>query len=322
MVVGSNPAAPTTHGESNNLPMDKKTILVTGATGFIGQKFCISAKRKGYEVIALSRNKTYAKTRLDQIRIISSLFELQSDIKIDYVLNLAGQPLVSGRWSNTLKASFISSRVDTTDSLFEYFRKKNYYPEVFISGSAVGYYGPHGDEYIDETSICKESFTHKLCSLWENSALKFEVLGSRVCCLRIGIVLGKGEGALKSMVTPFKLGLGGKLGNGKQWFPWIHIKDQVDIIFHCIECKEISGALNSCSPNPITNGEFTTVLGKILSRPTYLSMPSFLAKVIFGEMAKELLLKGQRAVPVKALDSGYCFTYNTIQQAIGEIFKN
>ena len=302
--------------------MKNKTILVTGASGFIGNNFCISAKNKGYEVIALSRNKIYAETRLKGIKVIESLDELSSTKKINFVLNLAGESLVSGRWNGTLKQKFINSRLDVTNKLFKYFNTTNNFPEVVISGSAVGYYGPQGDSLIDEESSHNDSYTNHLCTLWEKHASKFIHLGSRVCCLRIGIVLGESEGALKRMIPPFKFGLGGKLGTGKQWFPWIHINDQVDLIFHCLEHQEISGAVNSCSPNPITNLEFTRELGRVLSRPVFLSMPSFIATIIFGEMANELLLKGQRVVPKKVLNTGFNFTYSHIDQALQNILTS
>ena len=299
--------------------MKNKTILVTGASGFIGHNFCISAKNKGYEVIALSRNKIYAEARLKEIKVVTSLEEIPSTKEINFVLNLAGESLASGRWNKKLKQKFINSRLDMTNKLYDYFTNTKSYPEVIISGSAVGYYGPQGDNFIDEDSSYNNSYTNHLCALWENNASRFVHLGSRVCFLRIGIVLGEGEGALKRMIPPFNFGLGGKLGTGKQWFPWIHIKDQINLIFHCLEHQKLSGAINSCSPNPVTNQEFTRELGSVLSRPVFLSMPSFIAKVIFGEMANELLLKGQRVVPKKALNSGFIFTYSHIDQALKNI---
>ena len=302
--------------------MKNKTILVTGASGFIGRNFCISAKNKGYEVIALSRNKIYAEARLKEIKVVTSLEEIPSTKEINFVLNLAGESLASGRWNKKLKQKFINSRLDMTNKLYDYFTNTKSYPEVIISGSAVGYYGPQGDNFIDEDSSYNNSYTNHLCTLWENNASRFVHLGSRVCFLRIGIVLGESEGALKRMIPPFNFGLGGKLGTGKQWFPWIHIKDQINLIFHCLEYQELSGAINSCSPNPVTNLEFTRELGNVLSRPVFLSMPSFIAKIIFGEMANELLLKGQRAVPKKALNSGFIFTYSHIDQALKNILAS
>ncbi len=189
--------------------MKNKTILVTGASGFIGHNFCISAKNKGYEVIALSRNKIYAEARLKEIRVVTSLEEIPSTKEINFVLNLAGESLASGRWNKKLKQKFINSRLDMTNKLYDYFTNTKSYPEVIISASAVGYYGPQGDNFIDEDSSYNNSYTNHLCALWENNASRFVHLGSRVCFLRIGIVLGEGEGALKRMIPPFNFGLGG-----------------------------------------------------------------------------------------------------------------
>jgi len=302
--------------------MINKTILITGATGFIGRNFCIAAKKKGCNIIALSRNKSYAKCQLPDTTIITSLDELSSKTTINYVLNLAGEPLVAGRWNKKLKKSFIDSRLSVTNDLFKYFTIRGTCPEVVISGSAVGYYGAGDDNFIDETSESKNSFSQHLCSLWEKSASNFQSLGSRVCYLRTGIVLGEGEGALKRMILPFKLGLGGKLGSGKQWFPWIHIEDQINLIFHCFEKTGLSGAINACSPNPVTNSDFTYTLGRVLSRPVFFNMPSAVAILIFGEMANELLLTGQRAIPKKAIDSGFRFNYEDIQQALEDILTH
>ena len=302
--------------------MTHKIILVTGATGFIGRNFCIAAKKKGYDIIALSRNKSYAKYQLPDTTIITSLDELPSKTIINYVLNLAGEPLVAGRWNEKLKSSFIDSRLGVTNDLFKHFTIRGVHPEVVISGSAVGYYGAGDDNFIDEASEPKNSFSQHLCALWEKSASNFQSLGSRVCYLRTGIVLGEGEGALKRMIPAFKMGLGGKLGSGKQWFPWIHIEDQINLIFHCFEKTDLSGAVNACSPNPITNSDFTHTLGRVLSRPIFFNMPSAIAILVFGEMASELLLTGQRAIPKKAIDSGFRFNHEHIQEALEHILTN
>jgi|TARA_B110000908_G_scaffold168004_1_gene222030 uncharacterized protein (TIGR01777 family) len=296
--------------------VNNKTVLVTGATGFIGYHFCMAAVKKGYKVVALSRNAMAARERLPGVKVIARLGELPDKQSISYVLNLAGESLVSGRWNKTLKQKFINSRVDTTNELFEYFKAKRSYPDVVVSGSAVGYYGSSDDSILDETSEYREGYSHHLCSMWENAASQFQLLGSRVCYLRTGIVLGRGEGALARMVPPFKFGLGGEIGSGKQWMPWIHIADQVALIFHCMEQENISGGVNACSPNPVTNAYFTRALGEILSRPTLFSMPSIIARVIFGEMAQELLLSGQRAIPKKALETGFKFNYSSIKSAL------
>ena len=301
--------------------IEKKTILVTGATGFIGRNFCASAVRKHYTIIALSRNANKAKTCLPEVKVIESLEELPESQNIHCILNLAGEPLVSSRWTKSLKQKFIDSRVGVTNNLFKYFSDRSLAPEVVISGSAVGYYGHGGDKIFDEETPFCEGYSHNLCSKWEDSAFKFDELGSRVCYLRTGIVLGNGEGALSRMVPPFKAGLGGRMGDGKQWMPWIHINDQIDLIFHCIDHAGIVGGVNSCSPNPVTNLDFTRALGKTLSRPVFFNMPSVIALFVFGEMAQELLLTGQRALPRKALETGFEFKYPKIQSALNDILN-
>lgn len=299
--------------------MHDKTVLVTGATGFIGGYFSRAALAKGMRVIALSRSPEKAHRHLPGARVVGQLEELPATEKVDYLVNLAGEPLVSGRWNEARKRLFLESRVGTTDRLFEHFRNVDSPPSVMVSGSAVGYYGPHNDRLLDEAGRHHDSFSHRLCAAWEQSASRFEQLGTRVCHLRTGIVLGKGQGALARMVLPFSLGLGGQLGSGKQWMPWIHINDEVDIIFHCLKRRDIHGSVNAASPNPVTNKQFTRALGHALHRPTLFPMPSFAARLLFGEMADELLLTGQRAFPRKLLESGYHFHFSELETALVEI---
>lgn len=298
--------------------MDKKTVLVTGATGFIGSHFCQSAVAKGFNVIALVRDIDKAKQRLPGVLLVTSLADLPSE-KIHWVVNMAGEPLVAGRWNTDRKQAFLKSRVGTTNQLFSYFKEVPEPPDVLISGSAVGYYGPYCDKLLDEASVHNESFSHYLCSEWEHSAAQFLELGTRVCYLRTGIVLGAGEGALAQMVPPFRMGLGGRIGSGKQWMPWIHIDDEIALIFHCIKRNDISGSVNGTSPNPVTNEQFSKTLGKVLSRPVIFPMPAFVAKLLFGEMAEELLLTGQRTHPRKALESGFEFNYPELAAALEQI---
>jgi len=299
--------------------MDKKTVLVTGATGFIRHYFCQAAKEKGWNVIAVSRNPEKAKNRLPGIHIIKNLEDLPTTEKIHYVVNLAGESLVSGRWNTALKQTFLDSRVGTTNQLFDYFKQLPVPPDVLVSGSAVGYYGPYCDKVLDEAAKHRDSYSHHLCSEWEHSAVQFRQLGTRVCYLRTGIVLGAGEGALARMVPPFKVGLGGRIGSGKQWMPWIHIEDEIELIFHCIKRSDLTGSVNASSPNPVTNRQFSQALGTVLSRPVIFPMPAFVAKLLFGEMAKELLLTGQRVHPRKALESGFEFKYPELDPALRQI---
>jgi uncharacterized protein (TIGR01777 family) len=296
--------------------MDNKTILVSGATGFIGSHFCQKAQQQGARVIALTRSIDKARHLLPSVAAIQNIEELSSLDKIDYVVNLAGEPLVSGRWNTVRKQAFFESRVGFTNRLFEYFKTCPEPPKTIISGSAVGYYGPQCGKLLDEAAKSHNSYSHYLCSEWEHSALQFNQLGTRVCCLRTGIVLGAKEGALGRMLPPFRLGLGGRLGSGKQWMPWIHIEDVIDIIIHCFKRSDIKGGINASSPNPVTNKQFSQTLGSVLSRPAILPMPAPVARLLFGEMADELLLTGQRAYPRKALESGFGFNYPDLRPAL------
>ena len=300
------------------MEMDSKTVLVTGASGFIGHYFCQSAREKGLNVIALSRYPEKAQKRLLGVVMVKNLEELPPG-KIHYVVNLAGEPLVSGRWNAKRKQEFIHSRVGVTNQLFEFFKQQAEYPEVLVNGSAVGYYGPCDDELLDENSEYHDSFSHDLCNKWEQSAGQFNELGTRICCLRTGIVLGKGEGALARMLPPFKMGLGGRLGSGKQWMPWIHIEDQINLIFHCLNRSDLNGSVNATAPNPMTNNDFSQTLGRVLSRPVIFPMPAVIARLLFGEMADELLLTGQRVHPRKVLESGFEFQYPELESALKQI---
>ncbi|PCJ92945.1 MAG: TIGR01777 family protein [Porticoccaceae bacterium] len=301
--------------------MDNKTVLVTGATGFIGRYFCQSAKARGLHVIALTRNEEKARDRLPGIQAVEDLQYLSKTKKIHYVINLAGEALVGERWNIPRKQQFLDSRIGVTDKLFEFFKGVDEPPDVLISGSAVGYYGPHYDKVLDEAAKPHESFSHQLCMAWEHCAARFTQLGTRVCYLRTGIVLGPDDGALGRMLTPFKLGFGGRLGNGKQWMSWIHLDDEVALIFHCLKRSDITGSINGSSPNPVTNMKFSQTLGKVLSRPVLFPMAPAVARLLFGEMADELLLTGQRVYPRKALESGFKFSYPELQQALEQILK-
>ncbi len=301
--------------------MGTKTVLVTGATGFIGKHFCKVALAHGWQVIALTRNLDKAHHLLPGVQAIEALEEIPITKKINYLVNLAGEPLVAGRWNEARKQEFLSSRVGVTERLFEYFASSEQPPDVLVSGSAVGYYGDQGDKELDEADRHRESYSHHLCSEWEHCAAQFSQLGTRVCYLRTGIVLGSGEGVLGRMVPPFKLGLGGRIGSGRQWMPWIHINDEVALIYHCLKRSDISGSVNACSPNPVTNRQFSQILGEVLSRPVLLPMPAPVVRFIFGEMADELLLSGQRAYPRKSLESGFKFSFPDLRGALEEILQ-
>jgi len=295
-------------------------ILVTGGSGFIGRHFCWEAERLGWSIIVLSRSVKKARKVLPKsTQIISRLDEISSDVNIDTIVNLAGEPLADKRWSESRKKQFFISRSGFTNKLYEFFRHRAEAPTRLISGSAIGYYGP-GSAPVDESNSGVQGFSHELCASWEKSALQFEKLGTRVCLVRTGIVLGQ-QGALAKMLPPFRVGLGGAIGNGQQVMSWIHIRDMVRVLNHCIQTEKLSGPVNATAPNSSINREFTATLAKVLGRPALLPMPSFMVRLLFGEMGVELLLQGQKVIPAKLLQSTFEFEYPNLTEALKDLLK-
>ena len=294
------------------------SILITGGSGFIGRHFCTQAQQLGFQLCVLTRNPEAAAARLPaSVRLIQRLSELEADYAPEVIVNLAGEPLAAGRWTQRRKQRFYDSRINLTGRLYDFCVARGHKPAVVISGSAIGYYGP-GDQPVDEHSTAVDGFSHQLCKTWEQSAKRFETLGTRVCYLRTGIVLGE-EGALARMLPPFKLALGGPIGSGKQGMSWIHINDMVGAILHCINNPQIGGPVNATAPHPVSNAEFSTCLGVALNRPARLPMPALMVKLLFGEMGEELLLQGQYVLPNKLLANDFQFQYPDLEQALQQI---
>lgn len=292
--------------------------LVTGGTGFIGRHLIERLLADGHKVICLSRSKQKVQQCFgERVKAVSSLAEL-GQIKLDGVVNLAGEAIADQRWSEARKTLLRESRVALTAALVDWIATLDDKPEVLVSGSAIGYYGSHpGDRPLDERGGCTPGFTHELCQLWEDEAQRAEKLGVRVCCIRTGIVLGDG-GALNKMLLPFRLGLGGQVGSGYQWMSWIHIDDEVDAIVMLLTHDHLQGAFNLTAPNPVTNREFAATLGKVLKRPAILPLPAFMVHLLLGEGA-ELLLEGQRVFPEHLLEVGYTFKYSYLQDALSDV---
>jgi uncharacterized protein (TIGR01777 family) len=264
--------------------------------------------------VVLSRNPEKIKP---PIKAVANLDQLSNDDIFDVVINLAGEPIANKRWNDQQKKRIFGSRIETTEALIEYFKKSKHKPKLLINGSAIGYYGTaKTNDNIDEKSGCDDSFSSQLCQKWEAAALEAESLGIRTCLIRTGIVLGKNGGALSKMLPPFKMGLGGRIGYGKQWMSWIHLDDLVGIILYCINNDDLKGAVNGTSPNPVINEVFTKTLGTALKRPTIFPMPEIVIKLLMGQMGEELLLSGKRVLPRKALDAGYIFKYKTLEDAL------
>ena len=291
-------------------------IFITGGRGFVGSALTKFFLKKKYKITILSRDSS----DLSDVRIINSTEEISPDEIIDVIINLAGAS-ISKRWSESYKKQLVKSRLDITRNVVSLIKSLKTKPELFISASAIGYYGSQNNEYIDEDSTYIDDFTHELCDLWEKEAAKAEKFGVRTCITRLGVVLGKNGGALKEMLPAFKLAIGGKVGSGKQFFSWVHIDDVVDVFNFLIQDKSQTGKYNLISPNPITNYDFTKELGKTLCRPTIFPLPALVVKMIFGEMGEKLLLNGAAIYPKKLLDSGYSFKFKTIALTLKDILN-
>ena len=311
--------------------MYRKRYLITGGSGFIGTKLVKQLLEKDQHVTVLTRDTVkianYFSNRMDgnskKIRVIDSLESLNPEITFDIIINLAGQGIVDKRWTATVKEQLINSRVNTTRALYEYLQDVLIKPDVFISASALGFYGlglnSDQNAEVDERGEPDNSFSSQLCILWEQEAQRIESLGIRTCYLRTGIVLGKNGGALAKMLPAFKYGLGGPLGSGKQWMPWIHQQDIIEIIHFLVDNDTISGAVNGTAPNPVSNTDFTKILAGVLKRPAFIPMPKFILKLMLGEMAEELLLSGRYVIPRKVLDAGYKFKFVQLEDALIDI---
>ena len=298
-------------------------ILVTGATGLIGRSLCRSLTRENHTVVALSRRPEAASDlssaavhRWDPPTGPPPPESLEG---VEAVVHLAGEPIAARRWSAEQKDRIRISRVVSTRNLVEGLRKSASRPPSLISGSAVGFYGDRGDETLDERSSSGSGFLPEICSEWESEAERATGFNARVVRLRTGVVLSTDGGALKKMLPAFKLGVGGPLGGGRQWFPWIHIADVVGILRHAIFTASLAGPVNATAPEPVTNAVFTRELGRVLHRPTFLPAPEFALRLALGEMA-DILLGSQRVIPKVAEDSGYAFQFRTLGAALEDLF--
>lgn len=307
--------------------MDLKTktesnrrILITGGTGFIGKKLVETLIKQDHHVTVLTRNSKLGSSELsDNIRFINDCVEIADDCRFDVVINLAGEPLAKARWNVKRKDKFIQSRLAVTTQLFELINRLKYKPEVLINGSAIGYYGPHEDESLNETGDVVDCFSHSLCHQWESLAMRFESLGIRVCLLRIGIVLGNDGGPFVELKLPFKLGVSMQIAEGKQWMSWIHRDDLIAIIIFAMNQSDLDGPINGTAPNPVTNKGFADTLSLYLKTMFRIRFPARLLSLIVGELADEVLITGQNVVPEKLVNNGFIFTYPTLSVALQEL---
>lgn len=303
------------HGSGRHL-----RVLITGGSGFIGSPLAMALSQAGHEVLILTRDLASLGQIRGRVSALTDLAQIANDEHIDCMINLAGEPLAGQRWNHARKQRFLSSRLDTTDALLQLVQRLEHKPEVLLSGSAVGYYGHWQDERLDETSEARDCFSHQLCAQWEARALQMQAMGVRVCLLRIGIVLGRGGGPLAELKRPFELGVASQLGDGRQWMPWIHLHDVLDICAYLLTATQLSGPINLTAPEPVNHQDFCRTLQRQLPQARLrLKVPAALVRLLLGEMGEEILLTGQRVVPSRLLENGYSFRYPQLEPALRQL---
>ncbi|MFL6449843.1 MAG: TIGR01777 family oxidoreductase [Bryobacteraceae bacterium] len=293
--------------------------LLTGATGFVGKRLVDALLASGHSVNYLARLRSSALDSRAAFHHWDRISEprLESVPRLDVVFHLAGEP-VAQRWTADVKQRIMESRVDGTRKLVAAIRKLKHKPSVLVSTSAVGFYGDRGNEILTEQSAPGEGFLAEVSKRWEHEALRAREFGLRVVLLRVATVLGKNGGALKPMLVPFKLGLGGTFGDGKQWMPWIHLDDLVSLYTFAAQNTSVEGPLNASAPEIVTNGQFTKALGGVLGRPTLIPVPHFALRAVLGELAG-FVLSSQRVVPEATERAGFTFQYGRLERALKAI---
>lgn len=292
-------------------------VLVGGGTGFIGRALVEALKRKGHEVTIISRSQAPGKITWSEIAKLP-LPECEA------VVNLAGENILNPlkRWNEGFLQTLRDSRIETTKTLAKKISEASNPPKVFVSSSAVGYYPPSDTaEYTEDSPPSSADALATLCADWEKSAKLPDGCKTRLVTLRIGVVLGRGGGVIQQTIWPFWFGLGGVLGSGKQYFPWIHVDDMTGIIFHALENDHVTGVLNAVAPQVVTNESYTKEYAGALWRPAILPTPSFAVNFIFGQDRGKILLEGQKVIPKRTLEMGFKFQYPELKQALAEIVK-
>lgn len=289
-------------------------IGITGASGFLGGHLIRAANAKGHKVIGFSRAPSKPITGCQAVRG----FDENPDVSgLDALVHLAGESVV-GLWTEAKKQRILQSREQGTHNVVRAISLAKEPPKVFVSSSAIGYYGNTGDAQADEHSPAGRGFLADVAKVWETEAMGAQTLGLRVVLLRTSVVLGKEGGALKPLIPLFKAGLGGRLGSGKQWFSWIHVQDWAAMVLFAIENNAVTGPLNACAPEPVINRDFTTSLAKAVHRPAFFWTPAFVLRTILGEFSSELL-ESKRVNPGKALDLGFRFEHPDLASTLKDL---
>ncbi|MFM5440351.1 TIGR01777 family oxidoreductase [Aeromonas enteropelogenes] len=297
-------------------------ILITGGTGFIGRRL-VAHLKVNHEVVVLSRQGSRAYTLLGHdIKVLDSLDRLDDLNDVDAVINLAGEPIAAGRWSEQRKQLLCDSRWLLTEQLVDLIKLSTTPPKVLINASAIGWYGRQDDAPLDEQcQTPHDEFTHQLCQQWETLAQEARSRLTRVCIVRIGLVLGTDGGALPKMLPPYRFGLGGPMGAGNQMMSWIHVQDLVRAILFLLEHGECNGIFNGTAPHPVSNREFSQTLAHTLHRPHLFFVPAALLRLMMGE-ASDLLLTGQHVLPARLQQAGFHFTYPELPQALTNLLRS
>lgn len=303
-------------------------IAITGATGFVGSHLVKRLHAEGKRVLVLTRNaastqKIFPSAAFPNVEIVTyttTSGSWQNAIATcDGVVNLAGEPIAEERWTSERKQEILNSRKLSTQKIVEAIVSANPKPSVLVNASAIGYYGTSQTATFDETSSAGKDFLAQVCQEWEAEARKVQDAGVRLVILRFGIVLGNG-GALSKMITPFKLFAGGPLGNGQQWFSWIHLDDVVNLILQALSKPEMQGVYNATAPHPVRMVELSKTMGQVMNRPSWLPVPAFALEALLGDGAM-VVLEGQQVLPQRTLDSGFEYQYPNLQPALEQILK-
>ena len=297
-------------------------ILITGGTGFIGSALVKRLIEEGHGVTVLSRSPDNVKILCGQgVKALGSLSQLKAEEYYEVIVNLAGAPIVDARWSEVRKQIIRESRIGLTKELIACIANMAVKPKLLISGSAIGYYGDQGDALITEQSRPYKDFSQELCADWEATAKQAEQLGVRVCLIRTGLVIAHDGGFLQRLLLPFRIGLGGALGDGRQWMSWIHRQDWINIAMTMMIDATMQGPYNATAPNPVTNSEFTQLLAQTLNRPALLPAPAWMLKILLGERS-ELVLGSQRVIPERLLAQNFKFQYDDLATALSEALSH
>lgn len=305
-------------------------VFITGGTGLVGRRLIQQLQQRGDRAVILSRRAAHARELFgtnaevvegDPTRAGDWMDTLDA---CDAVIHLAGENVFAHRWNPDFKKRLHDSRILSTQHVVEALRRKpkraDGQPKVLVNASAIGFYGPHADEEVNEDSTSGSDFLAQLCREWEQAARAAESAGVRVAMVRVGVVLDKEGGALAKLLTPFKLGAGGPVGSGRQWMSWIHHADLIGLFLLALDNAEARGPINGVAPNPLTNREFSKVLGRVLHRPSLVWTPRLALRIVLGEVAS-VIATGQRVLPKRALELGYSFQYPTLEAALLQILR-